>query len=281
MHYFAFNIADYNSATAHLSNEEDLAYRRLLCFYYDKEAPIPLETQQVARRLRLGYDLLQTVLNEFFVETSEGWRNDRCDAEIAEYHRKADISRKNGALGGRKKDLKNQTVKEIKTQQVTDRNPLGTQQEPTSPPSAHNQELITNNHLLKPETPLVPPAGGKRNRATRLPEDLTPNQTAMDLADQLNVDLENEFRAFKDHALANGKVFIDWQAAIRTWISNSVKFNKTNGANKNGYRERQDNDFRNTEELFKRARDARASHHSLVHSDENVIRLEDELGIFK
>ena len=33
MHYYPHHIGDYKSATAHLSNEEDLAYRRLLEMY--------------------------------------------------------------------------------------------------------------------------------------------------------------------------------------------------------------------------------------------------------
>jgi uncharacterized protein YdaU (DUF1376 family) len=279
MHYFSFNISDYNSATAHLTNDEDLAYRRLLSFYYDKEAPIPLETQQVARRLRLGSELVLTVLKEFFTETPDGWRNERCDAEIAEYHRKAEISRNNGKLGGRKKLLKNQKDKEIKTQQVPASILLDTQQEPDSPLFGHNQELRTNNYEPISITPPTPP-GGKRTRASRLPDDLTPNQTAIDLAKRINVDLDSEFLAFKDHALANGKTFSDWQAAIRTWLNNSVKFNKVNGAVLNG-RERKDNDFRNTEKLFERTRNARQSDRTVVCENEGVIRLEDELGIFR
>jgi len=34
MHYYQFNIGDYASHTRHLSDLEDLAYRRLLDAYY-------------------------------------------------------------------------------------------------------------------------------------------------------------------------------------------------------------------------------------------------------
>ena len=44
MNYYSFHIGDYRGATAHLSNEEDLAYRRLLDMCYDTESAIPLET---------------------------------------------------------------------------------------------------------------------------------------------------------------------------------------------------------------------------------------------
>ena len=54
MHYYQFNIGDFSLHTNHLTLEEEAVYRRLLDFYYDTELPIPIETQPVIRRLRLG-----------------------------------------------------------------------------------------------------------------------------------------------------------------------------------------------------------------------------------
>ena len=54
MHYYKFNIADWHLATSHLTLEEEAIYFKLVNFYYDTEKPIPLETQMVIRRLRLG-----------------------------------------------------------------------------------------------------------------------------------------------------------------------------------------------------------------------------------
>ena len=82
MNYYPHHIGDYKSATMHLSNEEDLAYRRLLEMYYDTEQPIPLETQWVARRLRVATEALQSVLNDFFVQSEQGWRHPKCDLVI-------------------------------------------------------------------------------------------------------------------------------------------------------------------------------------------------------
>lgn len=103
MHYYSFHIGDYRAATAHLSNEEDLAFRRLLDMYYDTEEPIPLDTQWVSRRLRVGIDTLVSVLNDMFVHTENGWTHSRCDAEIAHYHELAQRNRENGKKGGRPK----------------------------------------------------------------------------------------------------------------------------------------------------------------------------------
>lgn len=103
MNFYPHHIGDYKAATAHLSNEEDLAYRRLLEMYYDTEQSIPVDTQWVSRRLRVGSDVLQTVLKDFFLLTSEGFRHARCDLEIREYNAKAEIARANGKKGGRRK----------------------------------------------------------------------------------------------------------------------------------------------------------------------------------
>lgn len=131
MHYYQFHIGDYRAATAHLSNEEDLAFRRLIDMYYDTEKPIPLDTHWVSRRLRVGIDTLVTVLNDMFVHTDDGWMHSRCDAEIAHYHDLAQKNRENGKKGGRPKK------------------PSGLPVETDSEPKkslTKNQEPRTNNH---------------------------------------------------------------------------------------------------------------------------------------
>jgi len=104
MHYYQFSIGDYRAATTHLSNEEDLAYRRLLDMYYDTEKPIPTDTTWVARRLRVGVNVVISVLEDMFKPTDEGWRHARCDDVIAQYHAMAEKNRANGKRGGRKKN---------------------------------------------------------------------------------------------------------------------------------------------------------------------------------
>ena len=103
MNYYPFHPGDYLRDTAHLEPLEDLAYRRLLDLYYQSEAPIPRETQLVSRRLRLGSDVIQMVLNEFFICTENGYIHKRCDAEIANYNARKAVAQCNGKLGGRPK----------------------------------------------------------------------------------------------------------------------------------------------------------------------------------
>jgi uncharacterized protein YdaU (DUF1376 family) len=85
MHYYQFNIGDYKSHTEHLSEMEDLTYRRLLDWYYLHESPIPLEINEVARQIRMRShtDCIASVLQEYFEQTPDGWIHHRANSEIA------------------------------------------------------------------------------------------------------------------------------------------------------------------------------------------------------
>lgn len=88
MHYYQFNIGDYGSHTKHLTPCEDICYRRLLDFYYLHEAPIPHDLVKITRLLCLNKEYIsdvETVLNEFFIFTEDGWINERADKEIKQY----------------------------------------------------------------------------------------------------------------------------------------------------------------------------------------------------
>jgi uncharacterized protein YdaU (DUF1376 family) len=138
MHYYQFHIGDYKSHTHHLSQMEDLAFRRLLDHYYLHEQPI--KHRDIARQIGMReheQDVL-TVLNEFFVSTENGFINPRADDEIAKYRKFIE----DGKRGAAKRWLK------------------GGDGEANSPPIATpiatiNQEPITNNHKPKRENATV------------------------------------------------------------------------------------------------------------------------------
>ena len=109
MIWYKFHLGDYITHTTHLSDAEDLAYRRLLDLYYMSERPIPLDTTLVSRKIRLDLDITESVLGEFFEKTEEGYRNMRCDAEIDKYQRQVENNRSLGKRGGRPKKTESLT----------------------------------------------------------------------------------------------------------------------------------------------------------------------------
>jgi uncharacterized protein YdaU (DUF1376 family) len=113
---------------------EDLAYRRLLDFYFLHENPI--KHRDIARQIgmREHEEDVMTVLNEFFISTPEGFVNPRADKEIKQYKEFAEAGKRGAA-------------KRWGTP------PNG---EANSPPSAtpiatNNQEPLTTNHKPKRE----------------------------------------------------------------------------------------------------------------------------------
>jgi uncharacterized protein YdaU (DUF1376 family) len=90
MHYYQFNIGDYSSHTQHLDPIEDIAYRRMLDWYYTHEQPLPLDVQEIARQIRMRDHAaaIRDVLNEFFQQTDEGWFSTRAEKEIEHYQAK-------------------------------------------------------------------------------------------------------------------------------------------------------------------------------------------------
>ena len=136
MHYYQFNIGDYQSHTGHLSELEDLAYRRLLDWVYLHEKPIPLEINEVARniRMRTHCESIAIVLQEFFNRTESGWVSDRVQREIA---KTGDKSRKASESARARWDA----------------NALRTQSESNA---THNTEPITQDTV---NTNICPPDG--------------------------------------------------------------------------------------------------------------------------
>lgn len=98
MNYYEHHIGDYAEATSHLSFVEDAAYSRLIRKYYATEKPLPRELAAIERLIGARSDeeraAVKIVLEEFFTLTDEGWRNKRCDEDLARYHEKRSKARR-------------------------------------------------------------------------------------------------------------------------------------------------------------------------------------------
>lgn len=89
MNYYEHHIGDYSQATSHLSFIEDATYSRLIRKYYATEKPMPPDVKTVQRlvnaKSKEEKNAVELVLNEFFILTHDGWRQGRCDHEIARF----------------------------------------------------------------------------------------------------------------------------------------------------------------------------------------------------
>jgi uncharacterized protein YdaU (DUF1376 family) len=125
MNFYPFHIGDYLSHTNHLSNEEDLAYRRMIDIYYQSEQPFN-DRSTLARRIRTSVEIVDVILNEFFVLEDDGcWHNKRVDEEIAKYHGKLDqASRAGKASAEARLNKRSTTVQPTKNQEPITKNQI-------------------------------------------------------------------------------------------------------------------------------------------------------------
>ncbi|MEY2630770.1 MAG: hypothetical protein RLZZ469_1667 [Bacteroidota bacterium] len=141
MHYYQFNIADYQSHTRHLSLTEDICYRRMLDWIYLHEKPLPLDIRQIARILLLNECLtdVEQVLNEFFTKGEHGWHNVRAMSEIEEYNNKLEKASRAGKASAEARKSK------IKQQLSGGEQPLNERSTTVEPNK--KQETRNNNHI--------------------------------------------------------------------------------------------------------------------------------------
>ena len=146
MHYYQFNIGDYQSHTNHLDPLEDLAYRRMLDWCYLHEKPLPLDANEIARIIRLRDDahIVRDVLNEFFSRYGEGWVCDRVLEEIQHYKAKIEQASRAGKASAERRSNERSTDVQL----------------------TNNHKPITNNQIK----PSICPPDGELEPAKKLPE---------------------------------------------------------------------------------------------------------------
>lgn len=150
MHSYFHHIGDFNTATRHLSRVERSIYRDLIDLYYETERCLTLDMKALCRRVIARSEeeisALETVLQEFFEETSEGWMHPRCQQDIDAYHAKAERNRQVGKLGGRPRKSKEKPSGFF----------LETEINPNQEPRTSNHKPVTKNQEI---TPPLPPKG--------------------------------------------------------------------------------------------------------------------------
>lgn len=211
MHYYQFNIGDYKSHTEHLSDLEDLAYRRMLDWYYLHETPLPLETSEIARliRMRTHNDCIAVVLQEFFIRNEYGWTNYRADQEIAK---------------AGEKSIKASESAKARWSKQKDADAMRTHSESNATQDTRHITQDTEHKKTKTQ------------RGTRLPTGFELPDEWIGFCKQERTDLDPHtvFAQFVDYWIAQpGQkgVKTDWPATWRNWVRRQALTRNTQGRN--------------------------------------------------
>lgn len=90
----------------------------------------------------------------------------------------------------------------------------------------------TTKITTKTTTNIIVAKPQNQKRAHQIPDDFKPTNHHRDIAISQNINLDNEFVKFRDYCLANGKKYIDWDAAFNNWLRNSYKYQRASPNNK-------------------------------------------------
>ena len=180
----------------HLSETEDLAFRRMLDWSYLHEKPLPVDPQEIARqiRMRTHSESIEIVLNEYFELREDGWINLRVIQELLKVGIKSEKASASAKARWGKKDA----------------NALPTQSDSNA---THNTLHITQDTKHKKEN----------KRGSRLAQDFVLSKEWIEFCVSQRPDLHpaQTFDQFKDYwtSQAGQKgVKLDWSATWRNWV---------------------------------------------------------------
>lgn len=160
MNYYQFHIGDYAVHTRHLSLMEDLAYRRLLDWYYTNEQPLPLDCAKAAKLIGMQDYVsdVSEILSNFFLKSEAGYTNKRCDEEISKYRAKADRAKSaNNKRWESNNDLKSDKTSEQNQLPTSNQEPITSNQVITSPDgeATPHTQILELYHQILPMCPKV------------------------------------------------------------------------------------------------------------------------------
>ena len=184
----------------HLSEIEDLAFRRMLDWCYLHEKPLPFDIDEISRQIRMRphSESIAIVLQEFFEKNDDGWINLRVIQEILKVGIKSEKASASAKARWGKKDA----------------TALPTQSEGNA---THNTLPDTNN--TEPKTQ-------KNKLGSRLAQDWVLLKTWGEWAqkERPDINVRKVAEQFKDHWIAQpGQkgVKLNWQATWRNWVRNT------------------------------------------------------------
>lgn len=238
MRHYAFNAGDYAAATAHLSDAEDLAYRRLLDAYYVREAPLPAEVAACCRLARAttpaARKAVEAVLREFFTAQSDGWHQKRADAEIERQRIKSESARSAvNVRHGRDRESRRQQDErrqeeldsEVRASYERSTNVVRTHSiadSPRIPPTTHDPRTTTPPSHPSDAQVESTRASARTSRKTRLAKDWRlPRPWGEWAVAERSWSVEDVRRVadlFRDHWVAKAEARADWEATWRNWV---------------------------------------------------------------
>jgi uncharacterized protein YdaU (DUF1376 family) len=224
--HIAFYPSDWLAGTRGLTDSETGVYITLISRMYEMAAPIEREDNRLARlcgcKTKVAFvKALNHLISEGkIIETDEGLFNDRVGKEIKITTEKSVKAR--AAAESRWNRKNNNNNGSLDARAPSEHMPQRCQSESESYKEPNGS--FGAKSLFDPEPP---PKTLKR--AVSIPDDWVPsNRNIQDAIDRKfsTEEIDHEAHQFRDHHLAKGTRFRNWDAGWRSWLGNARKFSR-------------------------------------------------------
>jgi len=205
-------VSDFLGDTLDLDAAEIGAYMLLLMAQWNRGGrSLPADHKKLQRVARCGRNWVSVwgSIERYFESDDDGIYSKRLRFEAQNVASKREVNARNGALGGTAKALKSKDQPLANGTNSLERNATIPEPEP---------DKIKRDTSVSPKKP--------RQKAS-LPEGWVPSEANISHAFSKGFsqrDIDHEADRFRDHHLARGSIFKDWDAAWRTWVANAIKF---------------------------------------------------------
>lgn len=106
MKWYKFNVDAFLDLSTDLTNDEELALRRLRDAYYLTEEPLENNADLLVSIAGVPIENVEYVLDKFFKLKAQRWHDAQIDDAIARHRRQVEINTAIGKKGGRPKSTK-------------------------------------------------------------------------------------------------------------------------------------------------------------------------------
>jgi uncharacterized protein YdaU (DUF1376 family) len=213
MNYYQHHIGDFIRDTARLTDQQSMAYLRLIWLYYETEEPLEIDEDALAFKTGANALDVHQILKHFFFQHEERWHHSRCDKEILAFREKSKKA----------KDSANARWKNADAMRTH------TKRNANEPFFDANQEPVTNISI----TDVIDSSASapKPKKATQLPVGFYPNANGVEYAEDRKLNIAIELTSFRNWHESKGTALKDWQAGWRTWCDKAVEYGRAKGAN--------------------------------------------------
>lgn len=236
MNYYPRNIGDWRVATWNLTKVQRCIYNDLIDTYYDRERPVKAKNiaEEMGCRSEEELAALSYVLDRYFildeVDGESVFRHERCDEEIAHFHKVVEDAKKAGKASANARAAA-RVARKMNAEATVVQRPFNAEATPPQPPKTEDR-LSSPSGEGGGEATSSQPTPDRSKPSRKCPKNFEVTADMMQWAAEkvpmlTHRDIEVETEKFRDTTFKTA--ITDWKGAWRNWLRKEQQFREQRG----------------------------------------------------